>query len=542
MWLKNILDSRLAGIFCFLFAVANRIIFTSLNSLIGTDTKIQLTYTQNLLAGKGIGVTKYFTENLSSPVYDTQQLFPPGFSLAIIPFLKISGGNEYLAVFLFDMLAAVLFVIAVRKLAIINELPCWLVNIITLIAGCSQFIFFSSWSSTDAISLSLILFGLAQTINIISKKENISLMRMMGCGILFSLPFFFRYMYLPIAFLLPFFILLSGIVSKNNGLKIAGSKALAATITWLCIFFAFSFFTSGNALFVQDFGRGFFYDQLVNWYPFIPASFINLDFAAQLVEKIMGITYSLVMSFSEVINAFLFVLLLILLWRYVGKFKKQLPLSTHSLFIIIGAAISITVIGLLAYLTLTYKSLSWGYINWTHSQHARYFAFIYIFIPLLFFTCLYHYRSSFKKPIALFFVFIGIACITTEVLHGIYYNVKIITGHKDLAIIRDSDNGYRNFSAVIADIKKDYPGCEVIVSSPDQYYLHAASQMGYKAVFDYEKLELTDLAVTAKSILLMPVHQQEVVIMKNYIEKKKPSLYIEKSGTYFYIEEITPGK
>jgi hypothetical protein len=47
---------------------------------------VQLTYTENLLAGKGMGVTKYFTNSLELPFYDTHLFFPPGFSLAIIPF------------------------------------------------------------------------------------------------------------------------------------------------------------------------------------------------------------------------------------------------------------------------------------------------------------------------------------------------------------------------------------------------------------------------------------------------------------------------
>lgn len=189
--LKKILDNRLTGVLCFLFAVANRLVYTTLNSLIGTDTKIQLTYTQNLLSGKGIGVTKYFTADLAAPVYDAQQLFPPGFSLAIIPFLKLSDNNEHTAVLIFDMLAAVLFVIAIRLLAKKAALPCWLVNIITLVAGCSQYIFFNSWSSTDAISLSLVLFGTGEMMNVINKQQNINWLRMMGSGFLFALPFFF---------------------------------------------------------------------------------------------------------------------------------------------------------------------------------------------------------------------------------------------------------------------------------------------------------------------------------------------------------------
>jgi len=121
-----------------------------------------------------------------------------------------------------------------------------------------------------------------------------------------------------------------------------------------------------------------------------------------------------------------------------------------------------------------------------------------------------------------------------------YIIIKIITSHNDLTTIKDADTGYRNFSSVIDEIKKKYPGREIFVSSPDQYYLHAASQMGYKAIFDYEKLRQVDLKPFSKSVLLVPVHQQEAIIMNDYIEKKKPQLFLEIAGTYFYTEEINP--
>src|SRR5215207_211683 len=134
--LKKILETRLAGIICFLFAIANRITFTSLYSLIGSDTKIQLTYAHNLMAGKGMGVTKYFTNDLNVPLFDTHQWYPPGFSISIIPFLKLWGGDEFKAVLVFDILAAILFVIAVRVAGKKAGLPAGLNNMVTLVAGC----------------------------------------------------------------------------------------------------------------------------------------------------------------------------------------------------------------------------------------------------------------------------------------------------------------------------------------------------------------------------------------------------------------------
>src|SRR5688572_717065 len=118
-----------------------------------------------------------------------------------------------------------------------------------------------------------------------------------------------------------------------------------------------------------------------------------------------------------------------------------------------------------------------------------------------------------------------------------------VTGVQTCALpifIRDADDGYKEFGFILNEIKKQHPGREVIVSSPDQYYLYAASQMGYKAIFDYENLAKTDVKTTSNTILLIPVHQQEAIIIKDYIDRKKPKLHSTISGTYIYIEEINP--
>jgi len=539
-WLKNILGSRFAGIFCFLFAIANRIIFTSLYSLIGVDTKLQLAYAKNLLAGKGMGITKYFTNDLNTPVFDTYQVCPPGFSFAIIPFLKIFGGDENKAVLAYDIVVAILFVFAVRLLGKRAGLSPTFNNIITLIAGCFQYIFFMAWSTTDAICVCLTLFAVIETVGIINRKENISLLRVIRAGLLFSLPFFFRYMYLPIALLLPFLILLSGFLLKNKNLKIGGVKVLGASASFLILLFVFSLSISGNALHVTGVERGFFIDQFADCYPFLPASFINIDFGAQLIQSVFGLDYSRVIFYLQIINPGMLVVLIFLLWRYVYAKKKDLPLSNHSLFIIIGSLVSLTIILLLAYFTLTYKELSWGYHRWTFVGENRYFAFIYVFIPILFFIALHHYRSSFKKPIMWVFAFIALCSLGIEVVHGIYYNAKILASHKDLAYIRDSDKGIKGFPAIITEVKKQYPDRQVLVCSKDQLYLHTASEMGYKAIFDYDNFLESDLKVSSKSILIMPINTSDVVVVNDFIEKKKFHLIYTIAGTSFYIQEIDP--
>jgi len=535
---RQILQSKYATAFCLIIAIVNRIVFTTLYSTIGRDTKVQLTYAENLLAGKGMGVTKYFTTNLNDPVFDTYWFFPPGFSLSIIPFIKLFNGQEYSVVLAFDISAAILFIIAVRVLGKKAGLPASINNIVTVIAGCSQYPFFMSSSSTDAISLSFALFAVAGLIEIVNRKNQLTLFQVVIYGFLFFLPGFFRYMYLPISVLLPLFILVAGIFSKNRQLRIAGSKLMAVSILFLVLLFTFTASYSGNAVHIYNSGRGVFFDQVIRWYPFLPASFINLDFAAQQVEKVLGVGYSRVLFYLEIINAIFFLFLFILLTRYLISYKKRIFLLQHSVFIITGSIISIMIIIMLAYLSLTYKAQDWGAYKWTYSYDIRYFAFIYILIPILFVTVLYYYPVYFKRFLPRCFVLVAIFCFIIEILHGVYYNAKILMNHNSLSVIRDRDKDYRSFPLVVRDIKNKYPDREILVCAPDQFYLHTASQMGYKAIFDYKNLNQTELVPGVKSILLVPVHQQDAWIMKEYIEKKKPTIIATIAGTNFYMEEL----
>jgi len=536
--LFQIFQSKYATAFCIVFAIANRIVFTTLYSTIGRDTKLQLIYAENFLAGNGMGRFKYFSTNLSEPVFDTHWFFPPGFSFSIIPFLKLFNGDEYKAVLAFDILAAVLFVLAVRLLGRKAGLQRSTNNLVTLIAGCSQYPFFMSSSSTDVISVTLVLFAMIAMIEIVNSKKKLSFFQICGYGFLFFLPSFFRFMYLPITLFLPIFILLAGFWIKSKELKLSGIKLFFASTILLLVLFGLTVFYSGNAVHVKDTGRGIFFDQIIRWYPFLPASFMNLDFAAQQVDRISSIGYSNVIFYLEIINAIFFLFLVALLIRYLARYKRISSLPRHSLFIICGGLISIVILAMLAYLSLTYKPQNLGEYKWIYSYEVRYFAFIYVFIPLLFIISTQFYPNHFKSNLARLFALIAISCLLIEVLHGFYYNTKIVLANKSINIIRDRDKDYRSFPGIIEELKNKNPGKEIIVSAPDQFYLNTAMQLGYKGIFDYTNLNKTELKLKSPAILLIPVHTQDAQLLKEYVEKKHPQIISTISGTTFYIEEL----
>lgn len=533
----NILQSRFCTVFCVAFAIANRVVFASLYSTIGRDARVQITFAKNLLAGKGPGVTKYFTADLDHPVFDTTQLFPPGFSFAIAPFLKLFS-NDYDAVFAFDIITILLFIQAVRLLGKKVGLSIAANNLLTLIVGCSQYAFIMNGSSTDTIALTFLLFGLTTLIKIISEDKKLKWSSAIFISLLFFLPSVFRYMYIPISILFPLLILVYGVYFKNRLLKQTALKIGASVSSFIFLVLFLSYLKSGNSIYVIDTGRGLFPGQLIHWYPYIPSSFINLDFLAQVINKISGISYTDVFKIFEVINVCLFLFLLFCLLRY--WFWKRIKLDPASVCIISGAVISVSILLLLAYFALTYKPQLYGIYLWNYNYESRYFAFIYIFLPTLVLLCISIYPSLTKKFIYRSLFFLAFAFLFIEVLHGVYYNTKIIARQKDVIAIRARVADYKQFPTLLKDVQARYPDRELLITASDQSFLHHASQLGYKAVFDYTNFNTTVLQVKQKSILLFPIHETDVWIMKEYITKRKPQLLTKIAGTEFYLEELNP--
>src|SRR4030095_859739 len=297
--LLQIFQSKYATVFCILFAIGNRIIFATLYSTIGRDARVPITLAKNFLAGKGLGVTKYFAADLNTPVFDTTQQFAPGISFTIMPFLKLFNNDEYKALLALDIVLSILFVIAVRSLGKKAGLPIALNNILTLIAGCAQYTFFMSGTSSDTIGLTFILFGLSILVDIIEKPGEKKLVSLFLYGLIFFLPSFFRYMYLPVSVLLPLMIIAYGVFNKNKSLRNTGAWLFVVVVSFIILTLSLSSWFNGNSLYVFSTERGIFFDQLIHWYPYIPAAFINLDFFAQLIAKVTGINYTNVFIFFE---------------------------------------------------------------------------------------------------------------------------------------------------------------------------------------------------------------------------------------------------
>jgi hypothetical protein len=535
----QILSTPQAGIFCTLFSILNRCILSHFVSFIGKDKRLQLSIAENLLAGKGLGVTKYFLSDVYTPVFDKTQEFPPGYSLLTAPILQLSGGNEYLTVTLLDLAIAILFILAIRLLCRSAGLSVATTNLITLVTGCFQYVFFMQSTPTDALALSLLFAGLAQVLYLIERRSGISSGQIFFTGLLFFLPFFFRYANLLTGLLLPLIICFYGFLKKQKPLIKTGMQLFTITAIFTLGMLLFLKLYSGKTMPVDYTATCMYPSNLQHWYPFIPASFISLDFAAQRAEQFGGISYNLAIQIFEIINLMLVAGVMTWLVGFLTKKKFKWPDTSYSWFIILGSVISGFILLTLAYMSLRTAPKA-GPFSWTFVGEQRYFGFIYIFLQVIFISAISNKRFyQLSKSIKLLLV-VAVLVLSTEILHGVYYNAKIVFQRKEMLDRQTYKSDYLYFADLCRDLEKQSPGTEILVASVDRHYCHTANKMGHKGIFDAENLGKTFLSVRRKTILLIPVHFIDFWIIEEYIKTTKPKLIKEVSGTQFYLQEIQP--
>ena len=88
-----VLNTKQAAIVCILIAALSRTVNLLFFSFTGRDKMIVVLQSKNFLEGRGFCVPKYFTSQPDVPDYDYTQLWPPGYSFTLAPFLKLFNYN-----------------------------------------------------------------------------------------------------------------------------------------------------------------------------------------------------------------------------------------------------------------------------------------------------------------------------------------------------------------------------------------------------------------------------------------------------------------
>ena len=535
-------NSKNALYICFVFAILNRsIMVTHYSQYVSHDERAQLTRAYNLLHGHGLSITKYYTTETDIPEYDNSQPWPPGYSLVMTIFLKIFNNDEFLATTVFDILVGIAFILVIFKICRSLKLSHALTNLFIIIAGCFQYYIFLVSFPTDHISLVLLLWSLLVCVNLFrNDSERTSPAYMIFAAILFALPSFFRYMYIPVSILIPgSFTLFAFINRKKILLKKGVLLTLGTTILLILMIILLKQYNE-SSVDIPKTESGFFPEQLRSWYPYVPASFINIDFFTVAICKLLDVNYGTVMEFLRYLNILGVVSILALFYDLFFKSKAYHQKMEVKFFLFTGFILSLSIIFLLSYLVLTNKPQ----FSYNYHLDGRYFAFPVIFTQFLIFILAANKYFVSRNKLNRWIVTVLLIILSIESIHGVISNMKIIAYGDQLQnpYPTNKNLNYSTLTHIFKDIHSKYPDRQLLITSPNNYYMNAVSTLGYKGIYDFENINHSDPTVTKKSLLVLIMHDDEIKTMQKYILEQRPVKLISMSGQNFYLQLIDPGQ
>ena len=538
--INSFLSSRFASIAFLVIAIFSRVVNVLFLSYAGRDKMFIVLQSKNFLDGKGLAIPEYFTSNPQVPVYDYTPMWPPGYPLLLAPFLKAFNYDVYWATTAVDIIACILLIFIVRKLCWQIGFPAIAVNLMTLVAGCFEYMFINDSKPTDNVPIVLFLFGISLVIKLVS-EQRFSLLSVFIAAFILFLPNVFRYSYPPLSIAVAVSIFFVGLIKKENLLKKKGAWLSASVLVMIAAFLFIMKFTTGYAGYAVPTARGYFPENLVHWYPVVPASFINVAFLASQSRKVAGVSLQTTLRILEIINV-VAVFSLVILFVYLFFSKKFLAtLTPLKWFLVSGFFTTAATFVSLGYLSFTYEVQTWKDFIWSYVYDHRYYAFTFIFLQFALLSWIYLYKSSLKnillKVVAACFSLV----LFVEISHNIYFHTKVAFNFKKYksAVFREQDYVY--FFKLMKELEKKYPEHEIwSTASGDFFYQYTATYMGHRGISDVASFKDKTIKVNKKTILTLMLYDHEVPDYSDFLSRSKILFSKKIDNSNNYIIELLP--
>jgi len=534
------LSSRFASIAFLIIAIFSRIVNVFYVSYAGRDKMFVVMQSKSLLEGKGLGVPGYFTSNPSVPVFDYTPMWPPGYPVLLAPFLRIFNYDIYWATTVLDIIACVALIFLIRKICRQLQFPVAAINLMTLVAGCFEYTFINDSKPTDNVPIFIFLLGISLVIKLVSTNR-FSFSSVLLAAIVLFVPTVFRYSYPPLSIAVAISVLLVGFIKKETILKKKGVSLFALTILLIAVFFIAMKLATGYAGYAVPTARGYFPENLVHWFPIVPASFMNLAFLTSQTLRVAGLSFDATMQLLEVVNVIaIFSLVTVFLYLFFNK-RFLASLTPFKWFFITGFFASAATFISLGYLSLTYEMQRWLDYEWSYVYDHRYYAFTVVFLQIAFLGWIYLHKESLKSFILKFIAIISGLFLFIEVTHNIYFHTKVAFNFKKYKseVFREQDYVY--FFRLMDELEKKYPTHDIwAAASGDDFYPYTATYKRHIGIMDAAAFKTKTISVKKKTILALMLYDHDVEFYKDFLSRSKIEFTHKIANSNYYIIELLP--
>lgn len=538
--IQNFLSARITGRAILILAILTRIINVLLVSYAGRDKMLLVLQSKNLLQGHGPGVPRFFTDQLEHPVFDYTQLWPPGYSITLAPFLKLFNYDVYWATTSLDILVSVALILIIRRISRQLLFPAIAVNLMTLLAGCFDYSFINESLPTDTISLLFFLIAFSYLIRNLS-ADRFSFRRQIVTALLLFLPCLYRFAFPPVVIAIPAVLTAFSWLKKDHLRLKKGVVITVVLVILLVTYYILLKSLTGQAGYITPTERGFFLKNIVHWYPVIPASFIDLPFLTSQLILYTRLDFNQIMRLLEAVNILAAVFLSVTLFIHFFRVYKMKSADRGNQLLLLGMAAVLVNCLLLGYLSLTYEVQKGAVNDWNYITEARYFSLAYLFVQFLF-TGYYFLGHAWKKRLWKRVLMVGcLLLLSIEVVHSLYFHVKVAFRFEQYksSVFREQD--YNFFNSLLEELPEDYPGREILVAAPgDNFYPYTAAYQGEKGIFDPQNLVSGLPRVHKKSVLVVMLYDQELEPYRQFTNDKRVKKVKRIAYSNFFLTELNP--
>lgn len=535
--IKNILSHKWATITILIVAILSRTMHLIFFFNIRVDRNYQLLATQNFVHGDGITTAEVLPANLSEIIYTPLIKWPPGYSLLLSPFYSLSGNNYLFASLSVDLLFGVILLFVSRAILKLLDTPLYLINIFTLTT--SFFIYYFYFiTSSDAIATTFFIIALYYTLCFLKTNRNWA-KTIIPVTLFLFVSALMKYLFMPVVFVIPVFLVLKGFIEKNRSQANAGLVSGFILVVAITVLLLYQKNISGASAYVSDAERGFFPANLLSAYPLIPGSLIKPDTISLLFDK--PASQALILTVFRLVH--LFFLLTTTFWLvkrlYKYRFKKA-ALSTDFFGMSIGVCL-ITIL-VLAFLSLRVAKAEDMPGNWwTFIQDPRYYGLPTILIHISLFAFFQYYVNKKRAAVAKYVFYLFFLLLFIEIVRGVVFTAKRISNWEKEEYSWQADLRFQKYTDDI--IKKERKAGEKIVVAGSVYYVinRVSLYSHIPPLNDAGKINTLSSLKSKKPVLLLIIlHEKHLDAFKPFISANSKQATGHFDGYNFYIVHIAP--
>lgn len=536
--IKTVLSDKRISVAIILLSIIGRVIQLIYFFNIRLDASHQVIATRNFLEGHGISMAKAYTEDISSPIYEPLINWPPGYSVLLAPIYALFNGNYIAAGITLSIVAAIALILVSRSILKLLDVPIYLVNLMTIISGFFIY-FFYFIASSDAITISLAMIAVYYSLLMIKSQDHwlkhsviITLVLFM-CGAI-------KYLFIPVVLVIPVYLAWKGIAEKNKRLTRSGSFSMLALLIAFGVILAWQKSISGSATYISEPGRGFFPNNLLAFFPFIPGSFIKPDTISLMLPG-SGFVNSVVFAIFQLVHVILMLLLSFFLLRLILKYGiKHSSLLNDFFYLILFISWAITI--LLAILSIQVEKEAWdGGHFWTYIEEQRYYGWPMVMIQLAAFIYYHHWRDKlgrFKQ----FFIVGLFLLMMIEVARGVIFDFKRVARFGKEEYSWQSEYRLQQYADnLIRQSLQKRTAKHVVVGGPFYYVNHRVSLYSNVPLLDKPASinNMPDIKAKETTLLLVILAERD---LKNFQSFLQAGIEVagQFNGLYFYTVYVDP--